>query len=292
MKIHHLNCGTMCPWGGRLMDGESPLTRPARLVCHCLAIEGRDGITLVDTGFGLGDVRAPFPRLSRFYCALLRPQLDEASTAVRQLEALGARPADVRHIVLTHLDFDHAGGIEDFPNAIVHVHADEFDAARHRDTLVARGRYRPQQWDERIQWRLHRPAGERWFGFDAVHPVEGTHDEVLMVPLMGHTYGHCGVAVRRGEGWLLHCGDAYFFREEANVTPRCPPGLRAYQWLMEVDRAARRENQRRLRELAFVHGDEVLVCSSHDAREFDALAAGAAFHREELRPVVEAQVAY
>jgi glyoxylase-like metal-dependent hydrolase (beta-lactamase superfamily II) len=30
----------------------------------------------------------------------------------------------VRHIVLTHLDFDHAGGLEDFPEATCTCNAD------------------------------------------------------------------------------------------------------------------------------------------------------------------------
>jgi glyoxylase-like metal-dependent hydrolase (beta-lactamase superfamily II) len=38
-------------------------------------------------------------------------------TAVRQIERLGS-PADVRHILPTHLDFDHAGGLEDLPGAM------------------------------------------------------------------------------------------------------------------------------------------------------------------------------
>jgi hypothetical protein len=38
MRIHHLNCGCMCPVGGRLWDGVSRgLT--ANLVCHCQLIE-------------------------------------------------------------------------------------------------------------------------------------------------------------------------------------------------------------------------------------------------------------
>ena len=83
---------------------------------------------LVDTGFGLGDVARP-RRLSAFFRNANRVQLDAEQTARRQIERLGLRPDDVRHIVLTHLDFDHAGGIEDFPNATVHVMDAELRAA-------------------------------------------------------------------------------------------------------------------------------------------------------------------
>ena len=61
-------------------------------------------------------------------------------TAKSQIQAMGYSPRDVRHIVLTHLDFDHAGRIEDFPHARVHVMERELESAsRHRDGFIARG---------------------------------------------------------------------------------------------------------------------------------------------------------
>lgn len=122
MRIHHLNCISTCPVGGHLMDGRTPgvLTR-AQLCCHCLLLEtANSGLVLVDTGLGLGDCAAPRTRLSAFFLALLSPDLREEMTAARQVEQLGFRRSDVRHIVLTHLDFDHAGGLDDFPEATVH----------------------------------------------------------------------------------------------------------------------------------------------------------------------------
>jgi glyoxylase-like metal-dependent hydrolase (beta-lactamase superfamily II) len=55
---------------------------------------------------GLRDVRSPTPRLSRFFLAMMRLPLKEEETALRQIERLGLTARDVRHIVLTHLDFD------------------------------------------------------------------------------------------------------------------------------------------------------------------------------------------
>ena len=57
--MHHLNCGTMCPWGRRLLNGDGGWLEPGRLVCHVLLIESSDGLVLVDTGFGTEDVRNP-----------------------------------------------------------------------------------------------------------------------------------------------------------------------------------------------------------------------------------------
>ena len=284
MKVHHLNCGTDCPIGGALFDGRS-VSPLGRLVCHCLLIEHDGGLILVDTGYGLRDVehphRRPNPRITLPMRLMLNIRLREEETAKRQVERLGFRPEDVRHILLTHLDFDHAGGLEDFPHAKVHVMNAEFDAATGpKRGFVPRNRYRPSQYDEVKDWRLYPgPEGEPWFGFDAVRALEGLPPEILMVPLPGHTWGHAGVAVDRGAdgGWLLHAGDAYFYRHEVRRQRRkCTPGLRAYQTMMEVDRQRRLANQKRLRQLSVDHSAEVTMVCAHDPVELEACAAGRA----------------
>ncbi|HEX8486591.1 MBL fold metallo-hydrolase [Sphingomonas sp.] len=280
MKIHHLNCGTDCPVGGALFDGRS-LGPLGKIVCHCLLIEtDAHGLVLVDTGYGLKDIdhphRHPEPRISVPWRLMLNIRLHERDTAIRQIEALGYRAADVRHIIATHLDFDHAGGLEDFPNAIVHVMAREYDDATGPHAgVVARNRWRPSQLNDVQAWRRYGAQGERWFGFDAVRGLDGLPPEILMVPLPGHTWGHAGVAIRRGGGWLLHAGDAYFYRGEMRqARRRCTPGLRAYQRLMEVDATARMTNQARLRTLSIERRDEVAVTCTHDPVELERCQAG------------------
>ena len=281
MRIHHLNCGTCCPVGGRLFDGHSDAPF-GHLVCHCLLIETGQGLVLVDTGFGTRDIDHPMGRLSPFFLALNNIQLRQEETAVAQVRRLGFDPADVRHIVVTHLDFDHAGGIEDFPNATIHLTAREKEVADEQrgGAFVGTRRYRPQQWDEVGDWKLYPfGGGERWFGFDAVRDLDGLPPEILLVPLAGHTWGHSGVAVQEDNGnWLLHAADAYFFRGEVGAEHyECPPGLRGYQRMMEVDRTARLRNQHRLRRLSLDHGDEVRIFCAHDAVEFEILrGAGSA----------------
>lgn len=280
MRIHHLNCGTDCPVGGAAFDGRSKGAL-GHLVCHCLLIEtDAHGLVLVDTGFGLRDVRhphAPEKRIPRAWRAMLNIRLREEDTAIRQVEARGFAASDVRHIVLTHLDFDHAGGLEDFPHATVHVMEREFDAAaRPRRGVVEHARYRRPQWDKVGEWRRYGAQGDAWFGFDAVRGLEGLPPEILMVPLPGHSFGHAGVAIDRGaEGWLLHAGDAYFYRGEMREAKRrCTPGLRAYQRLMEASRRDRLVNQERLRRLSVERGHEVQFVCAHDVVELERCQAG------------------
>ena len=250
------------------MDGMSRTLR-GRLTSHCLLVEAKEGLILVDTGYGLRDVQAPRSRLSPFFLSLVKPELRQEMTAFRQVQALGYRPGDVRHIVLSHLDFDHAGGLDDCPGARVHLLKTEVDAALARRSWLDRQRYRPAQWSTRDAWQAYDGGtGERWYGFECVRGLVGLPPEVLMVPLLGHTLGHAGVAIDHGNGWLLYAADAYFFHAELSPTPYCTPGLRLYQTMMEKDRRQRLSNQARLRELA--HGATNLeVFCAHDVREFE-----------------------
>lgn len=256
MRIHHLNCGTM---GMGMVD-------------HCLLIETRDSLALVDTGFGVECVRNPrkMVGLSRF---MLRPKLSETETALWQIRALGYDPRDVRHIILTHLDLDHSGGLSDFPEATVHVHGPEFRAATATPTFSERLRYHAAQWAHGPKWMVNEiEGGEDWFGFTAVRDLPGLPPEILVVPLPGHTRGHAGVAIDSGRGWLLHAGDAaYLGSSIAAENPNTPLMWQMYQAGAIVP-AAYRENQRRLRELNRLHGHQISVITSHDPQLFRRFA--------------------
>ena len=276
MRVHHLNCGTMRPRGGSLLDGCSGLLRRAELVCHCLLLETSAGLVLVDTGIGAQAAQRPNEWLGRQFVALTSPLLADDETALSQVQRLGFGAQDVRHVVLTHLDLDHAGGLVDFPDATVHVYGTELRALQAPRDRAERTRYRRVQFAHGPQWRPYQVVGEPWFGFDAVRELDGLPAEILLVPLAGHTRGHAGVAVDIGEGWLLHAGDSYFFHGEIDpVAPHCPPGLAAFEAMVQTERRARLDNHRRLRALVQKHGTQVEVFSAHDAVEYRRHTSGA-----------------
>lgn len=256
MRIHHLNCGTLCP-----------LAVP-NMVCHCLLVECPDRLVLVEAGLGTRDVADPNARLGRLLKTLIRPTLRIEETAVAQVRRLGFSPEDVRDIVLTHLDVDHVGGIDDFPQASVHVLRDEYEAAFEPKTAFEAKRYARSRWARTAHFVQHEPAGEPWFGFECVREIPGMQGELLMVPLPGHTRGHAAIAIRVGNRFLLHCGDAYLFHGEMANPYRCPVALRLFQRDC-FDNAMRKHNQARLRALCADTESGVDVFCAHDVREFE-----------------------
>jgi glyoxylase-like metal-dependent hydrolase (beta-lactamase superfamily II) len=122
---------------------------------------------------------------------------------------------------------------------------------------------------------LHRPIGESWFGFTAVRAIPEVDPEVLLIPLTGHSVGHCGVAVSTDDGWLLHAGDAYFHHAEIAPRGKVPIGIRAYQQVYQANRRRRLENQARLRDLHARRSDTIRIICSHDPVYFDRLSARA-----------------
>lgn len=246
--IHHVNCGFLHKPPG------------PRVVCHCLLLEDRSGLALVDTGIGLLDVRRPVERLGQQLIDMAGFQFDEADTSVRQVEKLGFRPADVKHVVLTHGDPDHTGGLADFPHAEVHVAEEE-----HANIAKGSWRYVPIQFAHGPKWKLYPKSARSWFGLEARPVTLGFESEVLLVPMFGHTLGHCGVAVRQGDRWLLHVGDAYYLRVELATDDHPVSALAAQR---ADDDAQRRASLDQIRRLHRNHGNEIDLFGYHDPDEF------------------------
>ena len=252
----------MCPRLGSVVNERG------LLVTHVLAVEtDADGVVIVDTGFGCEAAADPskIPGMFRF---LTRPRFDRDATALGRIEALGFTAKDVRHIVVTHLDVDHAGGLRDFPDAVVHVHARELEAAQNRSTWKDKNRYLPYQLAG-VEFKPYSEAGDDWFGFSAARSLTGLAADIALVPLFGHSRGHSGVAVRGGEGWLLHAGDAYFHHTDLDSPPRGTRALNAFQRIAQFDGKTRLENRDRLIELRESSGAEVEIFSAHDPIELE-----------------------
>jgi glyoxylase-like metal-dependent hydrolase (beta-lactamase superfamily II) len=239
----------------------------AKMVCHCLLVETDKGLVLIDTGFGTQDYLHPQTRLGRLFSKMSAIQFDFTLTAVAQIQQLGFQPSDVKHILVSHLDLDHAGGISDFPQATIHILSSEYNAAQ-KLSMMNKLRYRPQQFKNHRHWNFLEPKnGESWFNF---HKVQGFHmfnDEVLLIPLLGHTTGHCGIAIKQHNGWVFFCGDAYYSHLELDPNHKLPL-LDKLERLFAENNTARLKTLSEIQRLAHNEPRIEIICA-HDPVELD-----------------------
>lgn len=242
-----------------------------RIVCHVLLVETDNGLVLVDTGFGSHDCNH-HARIGPTR-HLFKPTFDHDETALRQVERLGFTRADVRHIVVTHFDMDHIGGISDFPDAQIHVTAAEVLGAVREPTFREKTRFRAAQWAHGPKLVEHDPAGEKWRGFAAAKELDEIAPGIVLISLPGHTRGHACIAVDAGHRWVLHCGDAFYHHGTLDGHSKVPGPIKAIEPLLAFDRKKVADNHARLTELYRRREPDLLMVCAHDATLFEQAKA-------------------
>jgi glyoxylase-like metal-dependent hydrolase (beta-lactamase superfamily II) len=169
---------------------------------------------------------------------------------------------------VTHLHMDHAGGLPDFPDALVHASAQEINAHMHPRSLIEWRAYRPEHRAHKPRWQAHMLQADQWFGLESTPPIRIGQTDWVMIPFSGHTRGHCAVAVRDGERWLLHCGDAYgYYRQVDPSQPYTHPCGKLVEAILTAGFKMPRRHWRLLRGLLQAHGNQIRAFCSHDAHE-------------------------
>ncbi|MEX0347325.1 MAG: N-acyl homoserine lactonase family protein [Rhizobiaceae bacterium] len=220
LSVQVLNCGQAEQhkehrYGSRLPQlwwiffGRSwvPLPLQAFLIRH------RDGLVLFDTGIDpavLSDKRYIKQAIGRFLLPrIFRLHLNETDRIDHVLAAAGIEAGDIRTAVISHLHFDHVGGIARIPQAELLV--------GDREWAILSEPHPEHEWilREHIEipsanWRqiTFEPSNDPLFeGFDGIHDVAGDGSMILL-PTPGHTAGSMSMLVRR-DGWdpILLVGD-------------------------------------------------------------------------------------
>lgn len=274
ITVHHVNAGSLRPLSARFMNGVGPWLGRGSMVCHALIIETGGRLVLVDAGIGLCDIDAP-GRFGAVFDRVAAPAYDRNEAVASRVVAMGYGVGDVTDVVVTHLDMDHAGGIADLPRARVHVSVEEFEVATRREDAASRARYVERQMDAVNRWVVYAADYEPdWFGFPVVGVVDIDGLDARLIALPGHSPGHCGVAIRRGDRWLLHAGDAFYDRRQIEGGP-VPAGIRAFAAAVAFDRKAVAATLAALQRLRRDHGDRVDIVCAHDARDLAERTGGA-----------------
>jgi N-acyl homoserine lactone hydrolase len=191
----------------------TPRSRWTQVPIPCFVVEHPGaGPVLIDTGLpaqAAEDVGAALGRAAKLaYDIEMEPEWG----VTEQLRARGIDPYDVRTIVMTHLHYDHAGAISEFPQATIVVDAAEWAAAR--SSGFTKG-YVRRLFDHRFDWReidFRDPRVESFASFGRTVDLFGD-GSVRLLSTPGHTLGHLSVLLRLESGReLLLCADAAYAR--------------------------------------------------------------------------------
>lgn len=238
------------------------------LPLQAFLIEHRDGLVLFDTGIdpsiqsdrsyikqAIG--RFLLPRIFRFHLKA-SDRIDHA------LASAGVAPSDIQTAIISHLHFDHVGGIAQLPQADLLVSA--------REWAILSASHPEREWILRehieipaAKWRqiTFQPSDDPLFdGFDGIHDVAGD-GTLILLPTPGHTVGSMSMLIRQ-EGWdpIILVGDLTY---EAELLGRdIVPGTGDRDTLLASFAKVRRLKQR-LPDLTIVASHDFAAdeCVSH-----------------------------
>jgi glyoxylase-like metal-dependent hydrolase (beta-lactamase superfamily II) len=234
------------PYAGFLEGETGEITYPVPV----FVIEHPSGLVVVDTGLH-ADFASSDDRLGPLAASFTTHMPDDGSGSVGPvLQAAGFDPAQVDVVVLTHLHFDHTGGLCELPNARVVVQQREW-AELNNELMVSSASYKPDDVD---------------LGHDRLE-IDGDHDlfgdgSVTCLLTDGHTAGHQSVRVRTPSHTYVICGDCCYVRR--SLTDEHLP---TYGYDMDRQLAS-------IRRMAVEQADGATLLFGHDADQWADLSSG------------------
>jgi N-acyl homoserine lactone hydrolase len=204
-------------------------------------IETTNGRILYDVGCDYNKINNPTQREKYYNPALgfAAPVMDESQRLTNQLAKMGLTIVDIDVIFISHLHFDHAGGLCDCGHAEVHIQADELanasaidDVAYFDDEIIAQANWQVKQGEYNL--------------------VPG----VRAIASPGHTAGHMSLWIEMPTGApIILAGDAADLTE--NIVDEIAPGN---CWQDKTDLAV--ESIRKLKALAST--EKATLWPNHD----------------------------
>ncbi len=147
------------------------------------AVQHARGWVLIDCGPHPDLAHDPAARLgaqAEFSDIVMGPGDDAAS----RLAEIGVDSSEITDVIVTHLHYDHCGGLELLPQATAHVQSSELTFAKD-PPIYQKPAYVPADWSGVSNWAVH----------DGEHDLFGD-GAIVLIPTPGHTPGHQSVLVR------------------------------------------------------------------------------------------------
>lgn len=200
--------------------------RRRHLAQNAVLITHPAGDILIDTGLGRA-IDQQFKENGFFDKQLFSYQ--DVDPAVNQMTQAGYDFDKLKRIIPTHLHWDHASGIEDFPSVPVWVQRAEYD---HAIEGSAPAFLHSQMDDESISWNFFELPVKSYQGFEKSLDVYGD-GSIVLVDLSGHSAGQVGIFLTISSGKrFFFIGDTTWTIKGVNDNAGRPAML---SWLVKLN---------------------------------------------------------
>ena len=211
-----------------MLTGKPPLLVPcpAFLIRHPSA-----GAVLVDTGLHPSISADPRQNFGNLAARIARPEIGPGEDVAAQLRTRGVEAGQVAVVVMTHLHFDHASAVSEFPQSTFVITETEWVAATTERRPALRG-YHPPHYDFAFDYRTvdyDRGGINSYATFGRTFDLFGD-GSIRLAYSPGHSAGHQCVIARLGQRDFVIGGDAFYtYRQLEGEAPLPPRPVDAHQ---------------------------------------------------------------